>query len=214
MHQRSMAPAVPGKFRCRLACLGALGGVVAAAVVAGLVATPAAAAGCPPPPPPVHPFTPWGDSSTYVLTSGGSFEKSGPDGWSLSGGARIVQGNEPWFVNSASDHQSLYLPAGASATSGCTSAPMITSIVRFFANNVGSASGGIHVEVIVNDGKNGILDGGVLSPSAGWSPTSPIDVPWPNPLKGAVQLQVRLTAVGSHAAFDIDDAYLDPIKNQ
>jgi hypothetical protein len=187
--------------------------IVSASLAGSLLAGKASAAACPPPPPPVKPFQPWNDANTYVLTSGGSFEQGGPDGWSLSGGAKLVQGNEPWYVNSKSDKQSLYLPAGASATSGCTSAPMITTIVRFFANNVGSASGGLHVEVIVNDGKNGILDGGVIYPSAGWSPTSPVNVPWPHPLKGAVQLQLRLTAVGTGAAFDVDDAYLDPLKN-
>ena len=215
MHRSSNELAAGGKLRGKLACLSALGGVVAAAVLAGSIAAPAAlGAGCPPPPSPRHPFQPWGDSNTYVLTNGGSFEQGGPDGWSLSGGAKIVQGNEPWYVNSQSDHQSLYLPAGASATSGCTTAPLINSMVRFFANNVGSASGGIHVEVIVNGGKNGVLDGGVINPAAGWSPTAPDNVPWAHPLKGAVQLQVRLTAVGSGAAFDVDDVYLDPIKSQ
>ena len=188
--------------------------VVSTAVTAATIPGAAASASCPPPPPPVHPFQPWGDSTTYVLTSGGSFEQGGTDGWSLSGGAKLVQGNEPWYVNSKSDHQSLYLPEGASATSGCTSAPMIDSMVRFFADNVGSGSGGLHVEIIVNGGKNGVLDGGVISPAAGWSPTSQIDVPWPHPLKGAVQLQLRLTAVGRGAAFDVDDAYFDPIKSQ
>lgn len=215
MHRSSNERAAERKFRGRFACVSALGGVVAAAVLAGSIATPAAlGAGCPPPPTPVHPFQQWSDSNTYVLTSGGSFEQGGPNAWSLSGGASILPGNEPWYVNSKSDHQSLYLPAGSSATSGCTSAPMINSMVRFFANNVGSASGGLHVEIIVNGGKNGVLDGGLISPAAGWSPTSQINVPWAHPLKGAVQLQVRLTAVGAGAAFDIDDVYLDPIKSQ
>jgi hypothetical protein len=214
MHRSSIELAASAKLRGKLACLGALGGVVAAAVLAGMVAAPAAsAAACPPPPSLEHPFKQWGDSNSYVLTTGGSFEQSSSN-WSLSGGARIVEGNEPWYVNSASDHQALYLPAGASALSGCTTAPLIDSMVRFFANNVGSASGGIHVEIVVNGGKNGVLDGGVVSPSTGWAPTSQIDVPWAHPLKGAVQLQLRLTAVGTGAAFDVDDAYIDPMKNQ
>lgn len=184
--------------------------LTSAAFVSSLTATAASAAACPPPPPPVTPFAQFGDGNTYVLTTGGSFEQ---DGWSLSGGASLVKANEPWHVNSKSDHQSLYLPAGASATSGCTSAPMITSIVRFFANNVGASSGGLHVELIVNGGKDGILDGGVIYPAAGWNPTDAIHVPWPHPLGGAVQLQVRLTAVGAGAAFQVDDVYLDPIKH-
>jgi len=214
MHRSSIELAAGAKLRGKLLCLWALGGVVAAAVLAGTIAPPAmAGAACPPPPKDGKPFKLWGDSNKYVLTTGGSFEQ-GSDAWSLSGGASLVSGNEPWYVNSESDVQSLYLPAGGSATSGCTSAPMITSIVRFFATNVGSSSGGIHVEVIVNGGKNGILDGGVINPAAGWNPTDAIEAPWAHPLKGAVQLQVRLTAVGDGAAFDVDDVYLDPIKNQ
>jgi hypothetical protein len=71
----------------------------------------------------------------------------------------------------------------------------------------------LHVEVIVNGGKNGVLAGGVIYPAAGWNPTNPINVPWPHPLQGAVQLQVRLTAVGTGAAFQVDGAYLDPLKS-
>src|SRR6266702_1235679 len=62
----------------------------------------------------VQPFAPWGDSSSYALAPGGSFESG--SAWMLAGGAKIVSGNEPFFVGSSSDSHSLLLPAGSSAT--------------------------------------------------------------------------------------------------
>src|SRR5437667_1516932 len=96
----------------------ALGTLVTAAVVAAtLAAAPSALAdSCPPPPPLVHPFLPWSDSTSYVLTTGGSFEKSGSD-WSRSGGASVVADQEPWHVNASTDSRALGLPAGSPATS-------------------------------------------------------------------------------------------------
>src|SRR6185369_3136951 len=61
-----------------------------------------------------QPFVQWGDWNNYFLATGGSFE--GANSWSLSGGARVVAGNEPFYLNSRSDSHSLVLPPGSSAT--------------------------------------------------------------------------------------------------
>src|SRR3954451_20371588 len=100
-------------------------------------------------------------------------------------------------------HSSLLL----AAVSGCTTAPMITSVVRFFVKNTGSASGHLHVEILVNGGKNGILDGGTITATSTWNATGQIVIPWAKPLKGAVQLQLRLTPVEPDASFTVDDVY-------
>src|SRR5947209_3838413 len=63
-----------------------------------------------------QPFAQFGDQSNYTLVPGGNFEGSGTP-WSLSGGARIVAGNESNNVGGAGDSASLSLPAGSSATS-------------------------------------------------------------------------------------------------
>src|SRR6266571_7697488 len=60
-------------------------------------------------------FLPWGDTSNYMLTPGGSFEES-TTLWKLSGGAKVVSGNEPYFIHSKKDRSSLYMPAGSSAS--------------------------------------------------------------------------------------------------
>ena len=56
-------------------------------------------------------FAPWSDSSSYASLFNGGFE-SGSLGWGLSGGARVVSGNEPFYVESSHDSHSLLLPSG------------------------------------------------------------------------------------------------------
>src|SRR3954462_2174724 len=61
-----------------------------------------------------QPFARFGDNASYTPVPGGSFE-GGNGGWSLSGGAKVVSGNESFNVVGGS--HSLSLPAGATATS-------------------------------------------------------------------------------------------------
>src|SRR4051794_36420797 len=44
-----------------------------------------------------HPFSKWGDNATYTPAPGGAFE-SGQNGWTLTGGAKAVTGNESFSV--------------------------------------------------------------------------------------------------------------------
>lgn len=182
---------------------------IAATAAAAIAPAHAGAASCPPPPPNVHPFAPWGDANDYVLTSGGSFESSGTP-WSLSGGAAVVADNDALGLAGSGSH-ALSLPSGASATSFCTTAPQIAGVVRFTARNVGDAPGALHVELIVNGGKNGVYDGGIVSiASTSWDVSPIVAIPWKQ-MKGAVQLQVRLTSIGAGAVV-VDDVYLDPYQ--
>jgi hypothetical protein len=87
-------------------------------------------------------FTQWGDSSKYVPVPGGSFE-SGAGGWTLSGGAKVVSGNEPFYLGSPTDSHSLVLPPGSSATSPGVCLSLLTPTLRF----VGSSSNGSAVHV-------------------------------------------------------------------
>ena len=63
-----------------------------------------------------QPFASWGDSSSYTLIPGGNFE-AGAFPWALTGGAKVLAGNETYHVGGPADSQSLSLPAGSSATS-------------------------------------------------------------------------------------------------
>jgi len=140
---------------------------VAGVAVAGQVRVPAAAAAGCPPLSPVNPFAPWGDRQPYMPTTGGSFEPGQP-AWSLSGGAAVVSGNEPFHVNRASDRRALFLPAGSSATSACVTAPGIVGIVRFFARSSGVATGQLKVEVLV---KGGVYQAETITAGSAWAPS-------------------------------------------
>src|SRR6202008_607333 len=62
-----------------------------------------------------QPFAFLGDNNSYTLVPGGTFE-TGVSTWALSSGANVVAGNESYYVNASSDHHSLSLPSGSSAT--------------------------------------------------------------------------------------------------
>jgi hypothetical protein len=157
-------------------------------------------------------FVPWSDSSYYVLMPGGAFE--GDADWTLKNGARVVAGNESFFVHSARDRFSLFLPAGASATTP----PMCFAFgdwhLRMFARDSGS-DGRIRVTIIVRSllGVVSVLDAGSFSPATGWRPSPKIGLLLTNigGLLATDTIQLRLTASGGSA--QLDDAYLDPWKN-
>src|SRR3989442_4332881 len=60
-----------------------------------------------------QPFVPWADVANYVIAPNGTFE-NGSSGWTLSGGASVVSGNESYNVHGAGEFRSLALPSGSS----------------------------------------------------------------------------------------------------
>jgi hypothetical protein len=157
-----------------------------------------------------QPFAPWGDTSDYVLTPGGAFEPDQP-AWKLAKGARVVSGNEPFYVHSASDEYSLYLPKGSSATSP----PMCFAFgdwnLRFFL--VGS--GTVQVKIVVTSllGVVSVLDGGSVSSGATWQPSPKVALLLSNVsgLLATDSISIRLLS-GKSTDVRIDDVYLDPWK--
>src|SRR3954468_14619621 len=59
-------------------------------------------------------FGAFSDSALYTSAPGGNIE-SPLTGWTLTGGAARVSGNEPFYVGHPSDRTSLSIPAGGSA---------------------------------------------------------------------------------------------------
>jgi hypothetical protein len=161
-------------------------------------------------------FAPWGDNDNYLLVPGGAFE-SGQPAWSMSGGAKVVPGNEPFYVRSAQDRNSLYLPSGSSALSPTVCFGLGDWHARFFVRNVGSASGSLKVDVAVKSllGLVSILDGGSVTASGVWAPSPRIGLTLTNlcSLLGVKAIAFRFRSVGSGAAFQVDDVYLDPWKS-
>jgi hypothetical protein len=203
-----------GRTSARL-CVAAL---VAAAVgaVASVSASPARAAlGVACPDPNAQVFLPWGDLSFYASVPGGDFE-SGPAGWTLSGGAKVVSGNESFSVGGADDASSLSLPAGSSATSPRMCIGVLSGHMRLFTANGGSSSSRLRVQVIYGGGLGsvlGILDAASLASGAAWQPS-----PWVTMLGGTLPLltqyvQFRFSPADSVGSWRIDDTYLDPLMH-
>jgi hypothetical protein len=155
-----------------------------------------------------RPFTPWLDLATYEQAPNGGFE-NGLTGWTTTGGAAVVAGNEPWTVAGAGDTHALSLPAGSSATSSTVCAGLGYPTVRLFSKG-GWLLRGLRVEVLYRD-TSGILRSalpGVVVGSSRWQPTLPVLTLSGLPLLTGSQIAIRLTAVG--AAFTVDDVYVDP----
>jgi hypothetical protein len=186
-----------------------LAGILALAALASAGTSAAQAAGCPEQPL-SQTFLPWLDVAWYAPAPGGGFE-GGTGDWSLSGGATIVDGNEPFL---AGEH-SLALPAGASATS----APMCIGVdhptLRLFARNTGAPDSALTVSVVFSDllGVTRSLPVGVIGAGTAWSPT-PVMPILVNllALTGDQHVAFRFTAPADRGEWAIDDVYVDPYK--
>jgi hypothetical protein len=187
-------------------------GLVGGAITAALGAAPASAGlGLACPSATSTPFAGWKDYANYAFAPDGGFE-AGATGWSLAGGARVVSGNESFYVHSSADKVSLSLPAGASATSPGMCISLLSSKMRFLAR--GNAGSKIKVQIIYRgllSNVLGIFDGGSISPTGYWNASPSMSM-----LGGTLPLltasvSFRFTAVG--AAASIDDVYLDPMKS-
>ena len=162
-------------------------------------------------------FARWGDSAYYARLLNGGFE-NGATGWTLSGGAKVVAGNEPYFVSgNRLDSRSLLLPAGSSAYSGAVCFALGDWHLRLLMRNVGSATGSLRVQVIVPSLVGGlltVLDGGTVKGSGACSPSPRLALALSNvtSLLGTRAVAFRFTPVGAGAAYQLDDVYLDPWK--
>ncbi len=191
----------------------------AALAVTALAATPAAAAtgpspgGCPVVPT-VQPFAAWHDFADYFLAPNGDFE-AGARSWQLTGGAGAVEGNNRFLVGKRTDHRSLRMPAGASATTASICIGREHKQMRFFATS--SKSGTLAVEALYTergDRQKTAVSLGSVGGAGTWAP-SPILPMRVNELAGpygnALPVTLRFTVRGN-TAWQIDDVYVDPYK--
>jgi hypothetical protein len=161
-----------------------------------------------------QPFAAWGDWSKYAIAPGGTFE--GTTGWSLAGGAKVVSGNEPFFLHAGTDSRSLLLPPGSSATAPAVCLQTLSPAVRL----VGSSSDGSAVRFatytrtlfgLVPLGITGTID---LRPS--WDASEKQSVLLQNVLSlttlGTQNVIFRFSPAGT-ATVQIDDFFVDPLLN-
>jgi hypothetical protein len=165
-----------------------------------------------------QPFRPWSDSANYAFVTNGGFE-SGATGWTLSGTAGVVSGNEPFNVHGSTDGKALSLPAGSSATSSPTCVGTLSPTMRFFARNTGAPSSTLRVDVVYTDalGLHWAIPIATLSGSSSWAPSAPALIlanvtALPLLSGGAAQVAFRFVPQGSNGGWQIDDTYVDPYK--
>jgi hypothetical protein len=196
---RVVGPLLVGLVAAALAVPAADAGLISGLTGIGLC--PAAQA--------VQPFAPWSDYASYELAPNGGFE-SGATSWTLTGAAKVVAGNESFYVNSKSDTRSLALPAGSSATSGAVCVGGLTrASVRLFVASGGSTSATLQVQVVLRSLTGallGLLDGGTVTAGPAWSPT-PVLLALQLPL-GTSSVQLKLSS--SSGTSLADDVYVDP----
>ena len=157
------------------------------------------------------PFAQWGDNAAYALVGDGGFE-GGAAGWSLSGGANVVEGNEPFFAHGAGEQHSLSLPRGSSATSPPVCIVLGRPKARLFAVAPGG-SGSFRVDVLSRSllGILSVIDGGVVNAGSRWAPSQPLSLLGSNlgSALWATNVQLRFRPVGD-SSVTIDDVYVDP----
>jgi hypothetical protein len=203
---------------------------VQALVVVGVVALfgagPASAGlGLACPDPTTKPFAPWNDYAKYAFVPNGGFE-SGATGWTLTGGARVVPGNESFLVHGAGERYSLSLPQGATATTAPMCISLFSGKMRFFAANAGASKARIKVQILYNGGVGsllgsvgrllGLAEVGYVASGPAWQPSPAIGMlggtlPL---LTSSVQVRFSTVADGGGFGFRIDDVYLDPFLSR
>lgn len=161
-------------------------------------------------------FAPWGDTQSYLLAPNGGLE-SGSLGWSLSGGASLVGGNEPFY---ASGSHSLSLPSGSSALSPSVCLGTNQLYIRMFGKDLGGTDQGLRVRVYWYGLLNRLLgysDFAVFPGGGGWSPTGLVQssggllAPLPVvSLLSSSSARIEVTPLGAGSRWQIDDLYIDP----
>jgi hypothetical protein len=155
------------------------------------------------------------DHKHYVLAPNGGFEATDP-AWTLANDAAVVEGNDTLLLGAATDHQSLSLPAGSSATSPVTCIASGQPTFRFAARASGvDKHSRLGVEILYT-GKKGAQRSAVvgkLRAGEEWAPTKKLAVrlgrvKTHGKLKWA-NVTFRFTPVGV-GDWQVDDLYLDP----
>ena len=197
-------------FVRRARALLLLGFAAAAAALVGGVSPASAGLGLSCPTATSVPFARWSDYANYGLVPNGGFE-SGATGWTLSGSARVVSGNEPFYIRSTSDRYSLSLPAGSSASSPPMCISLLSSKMRFVV--AGSSGSKVKIQIVYRgllSSLLGILDGGTVS-AGSWQPSPQMTM-----LGGVLPLltqSVQFRFVPVNGSVSLDDVYLDPMKS-
>jgi hypothetical protein len=154
-----------------------------------------------------------GDTASYFLAPGGSFEGTPAEvGWTLSN-ATLTPGNEPFYFNSSSDDQSLRINGGGSATSPLFCVDSTMPNLRFVVRETAPGSV-LKVQGVVKMpyGPVAVTVGSLSDGSVpGWT-TVQLNLPTNRIPKGlSVPAALRFVVPGS-GSWQLDDVYVDPYR--
>lgn len=156
-----------------------------------------------------QPFAPWGDYRSYTFGANGGLENAST-GWSLSGPARVVDGNESFYVHSRYDRRSLGLGTGAVAYTPNLCMGTDSTVLRFFVRS--SDSGTVRVQVVLRNLLGQVLaivQVSDLRPGTSWQPGPAIlNLDSLLGLLGVSSIQLKFTTLSG--SVQIDDIYVDP----
>jgi hypothetical protein len=155
-------------------------------------------------------FTKWGDTGYYELAPDGGFEKGGT-GWTFSGGAHLVEGNETEYLNGEADQTSLSLPYKGKATSPKVCVDENTPMFRLMTVNGGSEQAKLQVTVDYEGAKAKKSETKVRADDE-WEPTEPLQFE----LDGEQERVARIsfTPQEKNGEWFVDDIYIDPFARR
>jgi hypothetical protein len=160
-----------------------------------------------------NPFGIFGDLANYTPVADGHFE-NGTGDWSLYGSTSVVPVNEPYFIRSSSDSNSLQIGSGAKAVSSAFCVDTGYPYFRFFARNPSGGFGTLKVKArwTVGDYQQEETLGYLWGASyRSWSVSDLL------PLCDRIDLQngtqnVRLVFQSLSGTWQIDDVLIDPYR--
>jgi hypothetical protein len=202
-----------GRTVAALFAAGVASAAIAAPANAGIVT--ASAQSCDDSPI-TQPFARFGDNANYKKI--GDFE-SGTSGWQLSGGAKVVLGNETYKVGGSTNAKSVLLPNGSSAVSPFTCVGLAEPTLRFFAKRNSALLGlvstlNVQMQVQTSLGLSlwlPVLPGDLGGSS--WHPTAKMPL-LANllTLSATDKTPVRFRITPLLGSWQIDDVYVDPMR--
>ena len=157
------------------------------------------------------PFKAWGDSNSYFVVPGATFE--GSHGWSFAGGISVVSDQEPWKINGSAHAKALNLPAYTTAMAPNMCIADNEDSLRFFYKDpgVGGATLSVKVEAWNNSSTGrSIQTYAIGSNGTGWKVSPRIALPNKRDAKGEQWVTITITPINTAATWRIDDVMLDP----
>lgn len=185
--------------------------VAAMTAFAVFASSGAALAACPAPSVST-PFSQFGDTNTYFVVPGGSFDGSA-GGWTLNNASYTSTG-DGFNLGGASSPGSLTINAGGSVTSPSFCVDRTMPSMRFVTNELAAGSDlkvdavlygpwGVQTLPVTDlaDGSNG----------GSWAPTA--SIPFVGiPAGLTLQAQLRFSVPRSSGAWGVDDVFVDPFR--